>query len=337
LSKKILITGGAGFIGSQLGHSLVQRGFEVTLLDNGSSAHLDNLIIGGKTFGHMVWKDIRDPDLAPYFEGVDAVLHIAGIAPLPLNQTQPRYAIDVNVAGTANVLEYSRLAGVRRVILASTSAIYENSTTPLHREDEIVAPDLIYSQTKVAAEALCRAYAVNHGLDVICARFFNVFGPHQDFKRKAPPFTSYVARELVLDRAPTLYNRTDARRDYIHVNDVIRLFNLMLASDRSFAGEAFNVCTGTGHSVPELYDLFLKVSGKSIQPVFKDPDGFWSAFPILFEGPKPMKKERIRREVFKHSVGDPSAAERVFGFRAEVTIEDGIRSVYEATRAALQA
>nr|MDP9412590.1 NAD-dependent epimerase/dehydratase family protein [Pseudomonadota bacterium] len=124
---KILITGGAGFVGSQLGKHLHGMGHEIVLLDNMSFGHLDNLLLDGAPFGQFVCKDIRDPDLAAQMQGVDTVFHLAGIAALPVCQQDPRAAYDVNVAGVGNVLEAARRAGVRRVIFSSTSAVYEKT------------------------------------------------------------------------------------------------------------------------------------------------------------------------------------------------------------------
>ena len=125
---RILITGGAGFIGSQLGFRLFNEGHDVLLLDNMSYGHEDNLTIDGKTFGTFIKSDVRDKgDMMKYTKGVDCVFHFAGIAPLPDCQIDPYNAVDVNVSGTANVLEASRINGVKRVVFASTSAIYENN------------------------------------------------------------------------------------------------------------------------------------------------------------------------------------------------------------------
>lgn len=181
-AKKVLITGGAGFIGSQLGYALLKQGYEVTLLDNMMFGHLDNLVIEGKLFGNFVCKDIRDDDLAKYFQGVDTVFHLAGVAALPVCQSKPQFAYDVNVSGTGNVLEYARQAGVRRVVFSSTSAVYELTKNDIQAEDEQPTPNLVYSMTKHAAEELCKSYSQNYGVDIIVTRFFNVYGPHQDFK-----------------------------------------------------------------------------------------------------------------------------------------------------------
>ncbi len=326
---KVIITGGAGFVGSQLGHQLAAEGHEVVLLDNMAYGHLDNIVVDGATFGRLVCKDIRDPATAAVYEGADCVFHLAGIAALPACQLDPREAYDVNVAGTGQVLEAARRAGVRRVIFSSTSAVYEKTKSPVLRESDAVRPDLVYASTKLAAEDVCRSFAVNYGMDVVVCRFFNVFGPHQDIQRTSPPFTSYVARELAHGRAPVLYNRTEARRDYVHVSDVIELLLAMMRSEAHHAAEVFNICTGVGYSVPELYATFLRVSGKSVEAVYDDPAKFWDRYPALFAGRFPLSRERIVEEVYKNAVGANDKARAAFGWAPRADVEAGLRSVYE--------
>lgn len=329
---KILITGGAGFVGSQLGKHLHQLGHEVLLLDNMSFGHLDNLMLDGAPFGRFACKDIRDKDLVSLFEGVDVVFHLAGIAALPVNQEDPGHAYDVNVAGVGNVLEAARRAQVRRVIFSSTSAVYEKTKAERLAEDADIRPDLIYASTKAAAERLCDAFAINYDMDIIVCRFFNVYGPHQDVTRTSPPFTSYVARELVMDRPPTLFNQSDARRDYVHSDDIVALLTGMASADGHFRADRFNVCSGVGHSVPELYALFAEVSGKDISPNYNDPSSYWDRYPALFEKGYPLSRTRIEEEVFKHAIGDPTKTTARFGWTAATGIRTGIASVYNDAR-----
>jgi nucleoside-diphosphate-sugar epimerase len=327
---RILITGGAGFVGSQLGRRLVTEGHEVILLDNMSYGHLDNLLMDGRVFGRFVCRDIRDPGADDVYEGVDCVFHLAGVAALPVCQADPREAYDVNVAGTGAVLETARRAGVRRVVFSSTSAVYERTKGSPLREDDEVAPDLVYACTKQSAEVLCRAYAANYGLDIVVCRFFNVFGPHQDVLRVSPPVTSYVARELAHDRSPVLFNdRTDVLRDYVHVADVVELLMRVMRDEARHAGDVFNVCSGAGYSVPELYDAFRHVSGKAIEATFRDPSDFWSRYPALFEGPRPLSRQRVIEEVYKSAVGSNEKAAIAFGWRPERDLLAGVRSVYD--------
>jgi UDP-glucose 4-epimerase len=326
---KILITGGAGFVGSQLGKHLHRQGHEVVLLDNMSSGHLDNLLLDGAPFGRFLCKDIRAPDLPSHFRDVDTVFHLAGIAALPVCQQDPGEAYAVNVAGVGNILEAARRAGVRRVIFSSTSAVYEKTKGESFSEDDEIRPDLVYACTKAAAEQLCDAFAINYGMDIGICRFFNVYGPHQDVMRTSPPFTSYVARELVMNGSANLFNNSQAKRDYVHSDDVVELLARMMLHEGKFQAERFNVCSGEGHSVPELYALFLEVSGKNIPATYNDPRDYWNRYPALFEARLPLSRERITEEVFKNSIGSPAKTRERFGWSAQTDIRSGIASVYE--------
>lgn len=329
---RVLITGGAGFVGSQLGQHLHSRGDEVVLLDDMSYGHLDNLLFDGRPFGRFICEDVRTADLAAHFVGIDVVVHLAGIAPLPVCQENPAEAYSVNTAAVAGVLEAARRANVARVIFSSTSAVYENSKSPLFTEAEPVFPDLTYASTKAAAELVCENYARLYGMDIVICRFFNVYGPHQDVLRTSPPFTSYVARELVLNRTPRLFNRSDAQRDYVYVDDVVDLLVRMMEAGGRFVAERFNVASGTGHSVPELYAIFRDVSGRDIAPDYADPELYWNAYPRLFDGSYPLSRERIVNEVVKQAIGDPAKTLECFGWAARTDIRDGIAAVYADTR-----
>ena len=327
--RKVVITGGAGFIGSQLGYELTHQGWQVVLLDNLWAGYVDNLIVDGKTFGHFIAKDIRVPDLAEYLDGAEFVIHFAGIASLPVCQSEPRFAYDVNTAGTANVLESARKVGVKRVLFSSTSAVYECNNEEIHKESDHVYPNLVYASTKLTAEMICESYAKNYGMDIIIARFFNVYGPHQDFWRKSPPFTSYIARELLAGRSPVLFNRTSAKRDYIHSSDVISILIKMIHAEKHYSAETFNVATGRGYSVPQLYEIMKNIAKVNLEPVYKDPETIWSAYNSLFKEPYPLLTDRVRKEVYKNAIADISKTEKEFSWKAEFSIEDGLRSVYE--------
>jgi len=322
--SRILITGGAGFIGSQLGYAYVAEGHDVILLDNMSYGYLDNLMIEGQTFGQFVGLDVRSPALAKQMDGVDFVYHFAGLSALPVCQAEPAYAIDVNVGGTANVLECARLAGVQRVIFASTSAIYENNTQFPCSESDPVAPTLTYSVSKLQAEKLCSAYWQLYDLPVVTLRYFNVYGPHQDFRRTSPPLMSYILRELLNGRPPVLHSDGTQERDCVYVEDVNRLNALCMTHPKA-PGEVINVGSGVATSVRDIYRLLAESCATELEPVYQPAHGFWNAFPMLFEGQYPLRQEVVEQEVVKYTLADTTRAQELLGWSPSVGIDEGLK------------
>lgn len=326
--RRVLITGGAGFIGSQLGYFLHQRGFEVILIDNMEFGYEDNLVVDGEAFGTFVKGDVRDVNVRPFFANVDAVFHFAALSALPVCQVNPQRATEVNVGGVAAVLEASRLAGVRRFLFASTSAVYEENTEPVLTEDLSVSPHLLYSLGKYQAEMLTTAMAKSYGLDVVILRFFNVFGPHQDFRRKSPPFTSYIVRELLHNRVPILHSDGKQRRDYVYVTDLIEL--ALLAMDKPEArGQVFNVASGVAYSVNEMYDMVATMVRSKIRPVYKPAANFWSAYPEMFAGSRPIDKAILEKEVNKVVLGSNEKAKKLLGWTPKVTMQQGLQTMVD--------
>ena len=196
---KILITGAAGFIGSQLAYRLWKDKQDLILIDNFSFGHEDNLIFPEHDFREDIIKmDIRNREGIKFiFMGnkIDYVYNIAGIAPLPDCQLNPQEAVDVNLTGFINILENARLYGVKNIIQASTNAIYENETVFPTYEDNFKLPTLIYPNTKYAAERFAESYCKTYKMNIICLRFANVYGPHIDCLRKQPPFVAYMCTD----------------------------------------------------------------------------------------------------------------------------------------------
>ena len=328
----ILITGGAGFVGSQMGWYFKQLGHEIWLLDNMSYGHEDNLVIDGKEVGHFfVEADVRDGDMDEWCEDIDVLIHLAGVAPLPDCQMNPMYAYDNNVIGTLNVLEACRKTGVKKVVFASTSAIYENcKTVPFRESDESMGPDLIYSMSKKACEDICNSYVKNYGMDITMMRFFNVYGPHQDFRRKQPPLMGYIVKCLLSDKKPTFYSDGHQSRDYIYIDDLCRLMHMIVdgkgADGRSvdLSGAIINACTGKAHSVREIYSMYQGEFGKQIEPSFDDSTKFWDKYPSLFEGEYSLDKTRLIKEVNKHSIGSYGTALDILGWKPLVSMQEGI-------------
>ena len=333
--KKVFITGGAGFIGSQLGYHLHNKGYRVILLDNLEFGYRDNIEIDGKKFGTFILGDVLDRRVWDYMANTDVVFHFAALSALPVCQNHPQKATEVNVAGTAAMLEASRLHGVGRFIFASTSAVYEENSArggASFSENLTVSPHLLYSATKQQSEIIVRGYDTVYDLDTVVLRFFNVYGPHQDFRRKSPPFTSYIVRELANGRTPVLHSNGDQSRDYIFVDDLLRL--VVLAMDEPKArGEIFNVASGKSYSVKEMYAVVAKLLNKEkIKPTFHTASDFWKAYPELFQGAKPIRNSVLEKEVNKNVLGDNRKAKDILGWEPQVSMEEGFKAMIKYIR-----
>jgi nucleoside-diphosphate-sugar epimerase len=326
----ILITGGAGFIGSQLGNKFRRSGHNVTILDNMSYGKEDNLKVDGEwVYDTFILDDIRSERMAIHCENMDIVIHLAGIAPLPDCQLNPLAAYDNNLLGTLNVLEACRKTSVKKIIFSSTSAVYENcSNYPLKEKKLDTPPDLIYSMSKRNCELACLSYASNYNMDIVTLRFFNVYGPHQDFKRKQPPLMGYITKCLLEDQEPTFFSDGHQKRDYVYVDDVIEMIDLII-SRSDISGQIFNVCTNKAHSVREIYEIYQNAFNKSLSPKFNNSTKFWDKYPQLFEGQHPLSKNRLIKEVDKYSLGSYDKAKSILGWTPKTTLEVGINKCVE--------
>lgn len=327
--SKILITGGAGFVGSQLGYVLHKRGHEILLLDNMLYGRLDNLAINGEFFGEFIGMDIRSKDLFSVMRNVDYVFHFAGIAPLPDCQTNPYQAIDINVAGTANVLEAARFSGVKKVIFSSTSAIYENNKHFPTNEKDDTLPYLIYSTSKKQAEMLCYSFFKTYGLNTVILRFFNVYGPHQDMKRKHPPFIGYIIKELLRGGGgqPVLHSNGSQKRDYVYIDDVISLCEIVM-SDKNLVYDTINVSSGRAYSVIEIYDIVAELLQTNVKPIFRDAKLFWEKYPDLYSGALKLDGNILDSEVNKYALGDNNRAKEL-GWNPTISMDNGLQRCVE--------
>lgn len=328
---KILITGAAGFIGSQLAHRLWKNGDDLVLIDNFSFGHEDNLTFDDHDFRKEVIRmDIRDKDgIKSIMENgdVDYIYNIAGIAPLPDCQLNPTEAIDVNLNGFVNLLENGRRYGVKKVIQASTNAMYENETEFPTREDSFKVPTLIYPNTKYCAERFAQSFCDTYGMSVTCLRFANVYGPHVDCLRMQPPFVAYMVRELYYGRTPVFHSNGEQRRDYIYVDDLI---DLAIAVRESKGFDAVNVSSNTNYSVNEMYQLAEDIMGKHIKAEYADDAHYWERYPELYEGSYPIKKEILNHEINKYSLCDNAYALKKYGWQPKVSMREGLSRLIEA-------
>ena len=331
----ILITGAAGFIGSQLAYKFLKEGHHIILIDNMSYGHEDNLIFDDEEDGdlnlylHKV--DIRDRNyLSAIFETekIDYVYNIAGIAPLPDCQSDPCEAIDVNVNGFVNILELSRIYGVKCVIQASTNAMYENETGFPTREQFDNLPTLIYPNTKYCAERFAQSYCDTYGMNVCCVRFANVYGPHVDCLRKQPPFVGYLIRELYYDRVPTFHSNGKQARDYIYVDDLTDLLE-KVQNCKGF--DVVNCSSNKSYSVREIYDIAQDIMHKNIQAKYVDSSNYWKKYPQLYEGAYSIKPEILDHEVNKYSLCDNTHALARYNWQPKVHIGEGMSNMIKYT------
>ena len=252
---KCLVTGGAGFIGSNLVDALLERGDEVVVVDNESADCHDHFYWNDRALNHKV--DINDfKSLRPLFDGVDYVFHLAAEARIQPSLINPLQAVQTNVLGTANVLQAAREAGVRRVMYSSTSSAYGLKNTPPLSENmpnDCLNP---YSVSKTAGEELCKLYTRLFKLETVTFRYFNVYGLRQPVKGQYAPVLGLFLRQRNAGQSLTVVGDGLQRRDFTDVRDVVRVNMLTAACQNpAIVGETINVGTGKNHSVLDVAAL----------------------------------------------------------------------------------
>jgi nucleoside-diphosphate-sugar epimerase len=318
----IFVTGGAGGIGSTLALKLTQNGHRVIAYDNLNNGYENNLKEKGDFFCQFIKGDIRISyeQLANYFDyhNIDVVIHLAAITSLPQCEIDPHECIDVNVGGTANILNAARRKGIH-VIVASTSAIYENNDpkeAPF-KEDFIVNPKLFYPLSKKLMEETIQSFIRNYDMNITTLRFFNVFGPRQDIYRKSPPLMNYIVRQVKNKQSMTFYSSGNNPRDYIHVDDVVSMIEKVLPRTDK---QIFNVCTGTLTTVADII-LYAKMAFGSFEYKFDTPTKYWSGYDELYKGVNPILDFVIEHEVKKFSLGCTKKSEQLLEWKPNKNIE----------------
>lgn len=328
---RILITGGAGFIGSHLGLYLLQQKHQVLFLDNLSFGYIENLssLSNSSLKLHFIKMDIRDPKIGKILKGVDVIFHLAGISSLPECQTNPGEAYQVNTAGTANVLEAARRHNVSRVILSSSSAIYENEIFFPTPENPNPNPALTYSLSKKHAEEVCHSFQKLYGMDIVILRFFNVYGPHMDFRRSNPPLVSYIIKCLMEYKNPILHSDGKQARDMIYVDDVVKLCEIVLTHKKA-KNQIFNVGSGQAYTIREIYQYIVIAFGfTEVKPIFRSAELLWDKYPKLFQNDYPFQAKFLQKEVNKYTLASIKKAREILGWRPKVSLKEGLKKTVQ--------
>lgn len=301
-----LVTGGAGFIGSHLVAGLLARGREVRVLDDLSSGRRE--FVPGCGDVELLVGDVRDPDtVRRAVGGVEVVFHQAALRSVPGSVEDPFAYHDVNVTGTMRLLLAARDAGVRRLVFASSSAVYgEQSVMPLHEKlrPQPISP---YGASKLIGEHYCANFSLHYGLETVSLRYFNVFGPRQDPNSE---YAAVVARFILAARRGVpleIHGDGEQTRDFIYVENVVDA-NLAAAEAPGVAGEVFNIACGERLSVLDIARGIEDVLGR----------------------PLPLRHTPARRGDVRDTLADISQARARLGFAPAVSFQEGLRRTVEA-------
>jgi UDP-glucuronate 4-epimerase len=291
----VLVTGGAGFIGSHVVEALLKRGEAVTVLDDFNDFYdpaLKRRNVAG--FKDVIEADIRAPLPARKF---DAIIHLAARAGVRPSLLQPRLYTDVNVAGTQNLLEFARESGIRKFVFASSSSVYGvNEKIPFNEADPIFNPISPYAATKLAGEALCHVYHHLYGLDIACLRFFTVYGPRQRPDLAIRKFTGAILAGKTFD----VFGDGSTRRDYTYIDDIVQ--GVLAALDRPLGFEIINLGESRTVELRELIRLIETATGKTAK----------------------LNRQPLQPGDVPVTFADISKAKRLLDYNPRVPIEDGI-------------
>lgn len=306
--SKALVTGGAGFIGSHLVDRLLDDRFEVTVLDNVSTGHMENLVhYGDRKDFHFVKGDVRDFELVKKtVTNVDVVFHEAALISVTRSVENPVLTNDVNVTGTLNLLKACSDAGVKRFIHASSSSVYGEIETLPKREDLTTQPISPYAVSKLAAENYVKVFYEVYGLETVCLRYFNVYGPRQTYGPYSGVITIFINR-LMNNKPPIIYGDGAQTRDFTNIQDVVEA-NVLAMKNKSATSEVFNIATGEPTTINHLATLLVQIMDKTnLKPVYQNP----------------------RPGDIRQSYADISKVRKTLGYEPKVALREGLEKLVE--------
>jgi UDP-glucose 4-epimerase len=306
--EKMVVTGGAGFIGSNLAERLASQGYPVVILDNFSTGREQNLSGWTSRYSdrvEVVQTDVNETDtLRRLFQGVRFVFHQAAIPSVPRSIADPALTHASNITGTLSVLIAARDAGVSRVVVASSSSVYGDDQTLPKQEHRVGNPLSPYALSKAVCEQYCRLFQQLYGLETVCLRYFNVFGPRQDPRSEYAAVIPRFCTRLLAGRKPTIYGDGEQTRDFTFVDNVVDA-NWHVANHPRAAGGVFNIGCGTRTSLNQLVTWLNSILGTALQPSY----------------------EAARAGDVRHSVADVSKAQDLLGYTPAVSLQNGLERV----------
>ena len=310
VSQKVLVTGGAGFIGSHLVPYLLEKGYSVVVLDNLSNGKLENLnaVLDHPKFSFQQG-DIRDKSLPnDVFDGIDFIIHLAALIDISASVVDPTKNHEINVNGTFNMLQAALKNKVKRFVFASSTAVYGDVETLPVKENIAIHPISPYAASKAAGEAYCSAFGNCFGLKTVALRFFNIYGLRSGNSPYSGVITKFI-QKIIDGQSLTIDGDGEQTRDFIHVNDIVRAIVLALEHE-GLNGEVFNVCTGLPTSVNQLADALKIVTGKNFD----------------------VKHGPARLGDIRSSYGDSTKAEEKLGFKANIDLKQGLQILFEQSK-----
>ncbi len=310
-NSKVLVTGGAGFIGSNLIASLLQSGNKVVCLDNFSTGRSENISeFKGNPLFTLIEGDIRNyDDCLLAVKGVDIVFHQAALGSVPRSLKDPATSTDVNIGGFVRMLTASKESGVKRFIYAASSSTYGDNEELPKLEDKIGNPLSPYAVTKYADELFAKVFALNYGIEVIGLRYFNVYGPKQDPEGAYAAVIPKFVLQLKRGERPVINGDGSISRDFTHVSNVVYANHLAaLVENPDALNQIYNVACGESTSIRRMFEIIRDSLGKSDKNIL-------TVEPIF--GPE-------RKGDIRHSLASVEKAGKLLGYKPEIGIEEGL-------------
>lgn len=309
-SSTVVVTGGAGFIGSHIVDALVSAGHEVRVIDDLRTGHRDNIAHHGDNITFVEGSITDMETLQDVCAGADAIVHQAAIASVPESIEHPVVSHAVNVTGTLNVFEVARMLGIDRVVYASSAAVYGDDPSLPKHEAMSHKPQSPYALHKCMNEYYAALYYERYGLTTVGLRYFNVFGPRQDPSSPYSGVISIFADRIPRDEPITIFGDGTTTRDFVYVADVVAA-NLLALASATHSASVYNIGTGTATSLNELAEVIGELSKRTPDITHADP----------------------RSGDIKHSVSDITKAKTELGYAPSVTFQEGIEELLISLRA----